>query len=103
MRVLASQDKEKCAREKDGGGNQHNTKTGDATNDGRILPAQASWVLATRESRPKNIGEQMSQHGKHHCQAAESADFRDGVDIAAKKTNQKNRNLSLKAKEKGIG
>src|SRR5256885_4095380 len=103
MRVLASEDKEKCAREENGRDNQQDTKTGDAANDGRILPAQSSWVLAARESRPKNIGEQMSQDCEHHCQAAESAHFREGVDIAAKKTNQKNRNLSLEAKENGIG
>src|ERR1043166_6244116 len=103
MRILGAEDKQKSAREEKRGGNQRKTEGRDGADNGGVLPAKPFRILTACESRAKNVSKQIREDGKHHPKPAQCSDFGDGVNIAAEKTEEKNRDLSLKAKKDGVG
>src|SRR2546423_1955181 len=99
VRIFVSQNEKKLAREKVGGSNNGETESGDRADDPGVLPAKFRGVLATRERGREHIREEMTQNGEDHGEPAKSADLRDRANLPPKKTDEKNGDLTLQAKE----
>src|SRR5207249_11873358 len=67
-----------------------------------VLPAKFVRVLTAGKGRNENVRKKIIDHEKNHGQTAERADFRDRTRVMTEEADQKNRDLSLKAKEDRI-
>jgi hypothetical protein len=101
--VFVAENKKELLWKNGGGCDDNKAKAGDDTDDFKIKRAQTASILATREGRDEDVGEEIGQDGEDHGETAQGADLGHGACAMSEEANEEDCDLSLNAVEDGVG
>src|SRR5947209_1712417 len=96
MGVTVAQNEEKLFGKQYSASDHDRAEKNHDTSNSSIEVTQLALLLTTCKSRNENVGQHVHQDGEDHGETSKCSDFRDRRRVTPKKTNQEDRDLTLK-------